>query len=201
MVLIAVAVMLALWALYALTRDEDPAATNTASETGVNSTDTGAAPGGNQTQPAPAGGEDGQESQPAEAGDQEGQRESGQPAPERGQEQAPDAAPAPAGAGGGEAAAAPKRVSVLNNSMVPGLAADISERVEAEGYELGEVGNFNEEILPETTVFFPKGDQAAEAEARRLADKIGGVARENIDALPREATADRGLTIVLTNSN
>lgn len=88
---------------------------------------------------------------------------------------------------------------VLNNSTTTGLAADISEQLEADGYELGTVGNFNQAILPETTVFFPAGDAAAEAEARRIADKIGGIARPNIDSLPEESTATRSLTVVLTN--
>ncbi|MGV3248170.1 LytR C-terminal domain-containing protein, partial [Corynebacterium sp. 11254D007CR] len=95
---------------------------------------------------------------------------------------------------------APKKVSVLNNSMTQGLADRVSRDLEGNGYELGEVGNFPEEVLPETTVFFPKGDAAAEAEARKIASELGGIARENIDSLPDKATQGRGLTVVLTDA-
>lgn len=86
---------------------------------------------------------------------------------------------------------------MLNNSTVAGLAADMAAQIEADGFELGEVGNFATDILPETTVFFPAGDAAAEAQARELAEKLRGVARENIDSLPD--SADQAVTVVLVN--
>ncbi|WP_068801251.1 LytR C-terminal domain-containing protein [Corynebacterium phoceense] len=90
-------------------------------------------------------------------------------------------------------------MSILNNSTVQGLAADVSKQVTDAGYELGEVGNFADEILTETTVFFPAGDAVAEAQARTLADKFSGVAKENIQALPEKAMAEGAVTIVLVN--
>lgn len=171
MVLIAVAVVLGLWALYALTQgggDEEstPAAA---------------------TSSAPAGGAEGPTTSAAAPSQQ----------PEADAEHSSDApSPAPAPA----EQPAPKKVSVLNNSMTQGLADRVSRDLEGKGYELGEVGNFPEEVLPETTVFFPKGDAVAEAEARKIASGLGGIARENIDSLPDRATEGRGLTVVLTDA-
>lgn len=191
MVLIAVAVMLALWALYAFTQDDSDASL-AGSETPATGEQQAGQPSANGQ--APAEGQTPAENQPAQPGSES------EPPANGADGSAPAAAPAPA-PGPAAPAEAPKRVSVLNNSMVQGLAANISDRLKSEGYELGEVGNFNEEILPETTVFFPTGDEVAEREALSIADKIGGIARENIDSLPEEATRDRGLTVVLTNNN
>lgn len=189
MVLIAVAVVLGLWALYALTQgggDEEstPAAA---------------------TSSAPAGGAEGPTTSaaaPSQQPNADAERSSDAPSPAPAEEDAPAAqqpeqgnpAPAPA------EQPAPKKVSVLNNSMTQGLADRVSRDLEGKGYELGEVGNFPEEVLPETTVFFPKGDAAAEAEARKIASGLGGIARENIDSLPDKATEGRGLTVVLTDA-
>lgn len=87
---------------------------------------------------------------------------------------------------------------MLNNSLTQGLAADISDRLRADGRELGEVGNFSDDVLPETTVFFPAGNANAERVARELADEFNGVARENIHTLP-DNTRD-GVTLVLTEN-
>lgn len=187
MVLIAVAVVLGLWALYALTQgggDEEstPAAA---------------------TSSAPAGGAEGPTTSaaaPSQQPEADAERSSDAPSPAPAEDGAPaaeqpeQANPAPA------EQPAPKKVSVLNNSMTQGLADRVSRDLEGKGYELGEVGNFPEEVLPETTVFFPKGDAVAEAEARKIASGLGGIARENIDSLPDRATEGRGLTVVLTDA-
>ena len=187
MVLIAVAVVLGLWALYALTQgggDEEstPAAA---------------------TSSAPAGGAEGPTTSaaaPSQQPEADAERSSDAPSPAPAEDGAPaaeqpeQANPAPA------EQPAPKKVSVLNNSMTQGLADRVSRDLEGQGYELGEVGNFPEEVLPETTVFFPKGDAVAEAEARKIASGLGGIARENIDSLPDRATEGRGLTVVLTDA-
>ena len=99
---------------------------------------------------------------------------------------------------GNAAAPAPLKINVLNNSVTQGLAADVSDRLRADGRELGEVGNFSDDVLPETTVFFPAGNADAERVARELADEFNGVARENIDTLP-DNTRD-GVTLVLTEN-
>ena len=110
-------------------------------------------------------------------------------------------APVPAGAQpaprGAAPAADPERVHVLNNSTVPNLAADIAGTLDRDGYELGEVGNLAEVILPENTVFFQPGNQDAETRARELADRVGGVAREYDATLPDGTAGRNDLTLVL----
>lgn len=120
----------------------------------------------------------------------------------------PEGAPAPgerrqgaggAGAGSGAGGQQTFDVTVLNNSTVSGLAHRVTESLEREGQKTRESGNLpgGEKVLRENTVFFPAGNAAAEQRARELAERVGGVARENMDYLPREATDNNGLTMVL----
>lgn len=218
MVLIAVAVLLGLWGLYALTQSGDKDSSADSRDTAAtDSTDKGAATGGPEGNPDARGDAHGDTDKntgadksadksadkPGDAADRDKAGDNGNSDSDRGA-----AAPAPApgeganGANGqGGADAAPKRVNVLNNSTVSNLAKDISGDIKKKGYDLGEVGNFSDEILPETTVFFPEGDSAAEEEARKLASEMHGVARPNIDSLPKDATKDRSLTVVLVDPN
>ncbi|MGV3072756.1 LytR C-terminal domain-containing protein [Corynebacterium phoceense] len=199
MVLIAVAVALGLWALYSFTRGGNPEPTAADAPVAAQS------PQAQQPQPGQA--------QPSDA---PANGQPGTPAEDQGETgtdgtdgaATPGAAAAPAGEGdaaaladgaGEGASASQRKVSILNNSTVQGLAADVSKQVTDAGYELGEVGNFADEILTETTVFFPAGDEVAEAQARTLADKFSGVAKENIQALPAKAMAEGAVTIVLVN--
>lgn len=205
MVLIAVAVLLGLWGLYALTQDEttDTAATN--------GTETATVPVG--TTPANGPGSEPEDRDPAPDEEAERPEDEGE-ADERG-DTAPEAderddaarenrerAQPPARPGGaGAPAPAPERVNVLNNSTVPNLAAEISEELTARGYDVGEVGNLPDdvEILPETTVFFQPDNDAAEQRARELADRVGGVARVYIPSLPEETDGANDLTLVLVD--
>ncbi|MGV0390404.1 LytR C-terminal domain-containing protein [Corynebacterium phoceense] len=201
MVLIAVAVALGLWALYSFTRGGNPEPTAADAPVAAQSPQAQQPqPGQAQPSDAPA---NGQSATPAE-----GQGETGADGADGADGAATPGAPAPAGEGdaavsadgaGEGASASQRKVSILNNSTVQGLAADVSKQVTDAGYELGEVGNFADEILTETTVFFPAGDAVAEAQARTLADKFSGVAKENIQALPEKAMAEGAVTIVLVN--
>ncbi|WP_293770319.1 LytR C-terminal domain-containing protein [uncultured Corynebacterium sp.] len=209
MILIAVAVMLGLWALYAFTQDDG-------ADTTASPAATQAAPGGAEGQSGQAG----QQGQAPATGGAAGSTGAAGAAAQGGTDSAAADASAPAdGAAGASAdanasgAAAPgadaagaasasgevKLVNVLNNSTVQGLAAEKAQEIAADGYQLGEVGNFADEVLTQTTVFYPAGDADAEASARELADALGGVAAENIPALPQAATAQRSLTVVLVN--
>lgn len=195
MVLIAVAVALGLWALYSFTRGGNPEPTAADAPVAAQSPQAQQPqPGQAQPSDAPA---NGQPATPAE-----GQGETGADGAATPGAAAPagegDAAALADGAGEG-ASASQRKVSILNNSTVQGLAADVSKQVTDAGYELGEVGNFADEILTETTVFFPAGDAVAEAQARTLADKFSGIAKENIQALPEKAMAEGAVTIVLVN--
>ena len=198
MVLIAVAVALGLWALYSFTRGGNPEPTAADAPVAAQSPQAQQPqPGQAQPSDAPA---NGQPATPAE--------DQGETGTDGTDGAATPGAAAPAGEGdaaaladgaGEGASASQRKVSILNNSTVQGLAADVSKQVTDAGYELGEVGNFADEILTETTVFFPAGDEVAEAQARTLADKFSGVAKENIQALPAKAMAEGAVTIVLVN--
>lgn len=201
MVLIAVAVMFGLWALYAFTQDDssEQAAeqTNDSSEqepgtVGADTAEQSTDIPGDETGDAQADADkDKPEAKPEQDDVDRGDAEKAEGAST--DDGASDVAPAaPA------APAAPLKVNVLNNSMTQGLAADVADRLRADGRELGEVGNFADEILPETTVFFPKGNAAAEQDARELADQYHGVAREHSNILPDNTRDD--VTIVLTDN-
>lgn len=205
MVLIAIAVLLGLWGLYALTQNDE--ATDTADT--VQTAETAPVEPGTQAPGDGTGGDEATESDPA---DQESPAEAGEPeeaTAEREDHEArtadgagaeADRAEAPADRGAGADAAPvpePAKLHVLNNSTVSNLAADVSEELRDRGYELGEVGNFADEIFPETTVFFQPGNTEAEGEARELASRLDGVAREYVDSLPEETTGDNDLTLVL----
>lgn len=68
------------------------------------------------------------------------------------------------------------QVDVLNNSMVQGLAADVSSQLEASGWNVAEVGNYSSGVVPQNTVYFDAQQPGAETAAREIADQIGGVA-------------------------
>ena len=198
MVLIAVAVLLGLWGLYALTQEDttDTAATN-GTET-VPSNGPGSALG--DRDPAPEDEDERRE----EDGEADGREDAAPEVDERDDaaRENRERAQSPARPGGaGAPAPAPERVNVLNNSIVPNLAAEISEQLTAQGYDVGEVGNLPDdvEILPETTVFFQPDNAAAEQRARELADRVGGVARVYIPSLPAETDGANDLTLVLVD--
>ncbi|MDK4286246.1 LytR C-terminal domain-containing protein [Corynebacterium pseudodiphtheriticum] len=215
MVLISVAILLGLWGIFALTSSDETTATNTANNAQNSAAeqaggDNNGAPanGGQGDEPngAPADGEHRDGAHPGDAGRdgvedpagaQEHPHEGGHP------EGAPgaDRREAPAGRSGGAGAGAPQTfdVTVLNNSTVPGLAHRVTQSLEREGQKTRESGNLpgGEKVLRENTVFFPAGNAAAEQRARELADRVGGVARENTAYLPGEATENNGLTMVL----
>lgn len=178
MVLIAVAVLLVMWGLYAATQntdsDGDQAAPATTTEVVETRAEQPTAPAEETTEEAPeeTTTEDVTEEETAEA-----------PAP----------APAPAPAD------EPSRLNVINNSTVPNLAADVADRMRADGYEVGEVGNLADHILPENTVFFQPGNAEAEQRARELAERVGGVAREYEGFLPENTDGRNDLTLVLVN--
>lgn len=219
MVLISVAILLGLWGIFALTSSDDSTATNTAESTqdaasGQGEPGAGGANNGgaNNGGGAPADGQhrdgqhgDGHANADHPAGEHpagaahDGARPEGAPAP--GGERPAGAAGAGSGsrAGAGAGARQNFEVTVLNNSTVSGLAHRVTQSLEREGLKTRESGNLpgGDKVLPENTVFFPAGNAAAEQRARELADRVGGIARENTDYLPREATDNDGLTMVL----
>ena len=215
MVLIAVAVLFGLWALYSFTQGGDDNASGTASDTTQGQTE-GAAPGnGSATAPVdaesqadgpvedPANPED--PNAPAGANGAENPDAANDPAAE-GAEGAEGAAGAAAGApaaqaGGASASPEDVTVNVVNNSTITGLAEETYNLLRDQGYNVGEHGNLPEQDLdnplPETTVFYEEGDaagqQAAEQLAQELADtyRVPTTTAPNIEQLP-EGTAQPG---------
>lgn len=183
MVLIAVAVLLAMWGLYASTQTSSDTADGTGIAGSATSSDTATVATRPDEPDQPASPEAETEADAAEAA----AREAGdvdKPRP-------PAAPPAPA--------PEPERLNVLNNSTVPNLAANVADRLREDGFQVGEVGNLPDHILPETTVFFQPGNAPAEQRARELADRLGGVAREYEGFLPETTAGRNDLTLVLVN--
>lgn len=180
MVLIAVAVLLVMWGLYAATQNTDSDGDQAAPATTTEVVETRA------EQPAAA-------EETTEEAPEETTTEEETDATDEETTEAPAPAPAPAPAD------EPSRLNVINNSTVQNLAADVADRMRADGYEVGEVGNLADHILPENTVFFQPGNAEAEQRARELAERVGGVAREYESFLPENTDGRNDLTLVLVN--
>lgn len=186
LVLVAVALLLGLWAVYAWTSDDDtPAADQAASSTSSSSstsTTSSETPDEDKDSREPEGGDEAEE--PAEHREPEGGGGSGEGPRDQGESRP----------GGDDLV-----VNVLNNSTVGNLAKDTADRLRETGAPIGEVGNLPEERLrlTETTVFFAEGNAAAEDAARRLADALGGVARPHDDALDEAVRGPEDVTVVL----
>lgn len=223
MVLISVAILLGLWGIFALTSSDETTATNTANNAQESAANGGEGANGSGNKAGDKDGRgDGHNGAPADGDHREGDHADAEHADgahsdaagHNGEEGTardgarPEGAPAPgerrqgaggAGAGSGAGDQQTFDVTVLNNSTVSGLAHRVTESLEREGQKTRESGNLpgGEKVLRENTVFFPAGNAAAEQRARELAERVGGVARENMDYLPREATDNNGLTMVL----
>ncbi len=121
--------------------------------------------------------------------------------------QAADAGPA-AGAGGQGAGATntgarnpqtgidPSQVTVavLNGTTVTGLAADVGDTVEREGYQLGNVTNSLDQERAESVVFYAPG---AEAEAEDVARRLKIAQREEIDPDTQALAGDASVVVVV----
>ncbi|MGV0430507.1 LytR C-terminal domain-containing protein [Corynebacterium tuberculostearicum] len=210
MVLIAVAVMLGLWALYSMTSGDDDStvASESKQENSTGST-IGAAPegsagpdaAGSRAPGAPGASEGASAPAPAPAptpgeGDAAGDPAASGAADERA------AAEGDAAAGEENAHSAARdrndiKVSVLNNSGEVDKAKKEADSLKGGGFKVGYVGNLPGDVLtvPKTTVFFPEGDASAEALAKEVAARYqADVAPMNRD-LPKEAT-DEGAVVV-----
>lgn len=193
MVLIAVAVMLGMWALYAMTSDgsEDTAQDAPANDAAVSGPATGGAEGDVAT-----GGAEGEADKNKDAAENERPADAdadSENAAEAGAEHGENAeAGAPAGNADRPQAEIP--VNVYNNSGRVNYAADEAERLKSEKFKVAEVGNISDDVLvaPKTTIFFPQGDAAAENLAKEVAAQYygGNVPAEAIAPYPSELTGD-----------
>lgn len=168
MILLAVAVMLFAWGVYSLTNSGDKATESAgqaetpvaAQATSAPASAASAAPASSAATSAPASSAPASETKdPAEASRQ--------------------------AAAQSAAAQNPKEVPVhaLNNSTVQGLANRVAGDLKNKGWNLAEVGNFPNEILPESTVFYAPGNALEEQAANEIATSLGIKAAPRIDAL------------------
>jgi hypothetical protein len=87
-------------------------------------------------------------------------------------------------------------LTVLNNSLQPGLAEQAAARFTAGGWQVVLIGNFAGRI-PSTTVYYPPTDPALRRSAEALAAQFRGIHR----VLPRYSglpPTPPGLVVVLT---
>ncbi|MGH2713851.1 MAG: LytR C-terminal domain-containing protein, partial [Thermoleophilaceae bacterium] len=113
-------------------------------------------------------------------------------------------------AGGGENANAPSgerperraaaikpanvTVAVLNGTTVPGLAASISDKAEAEGFETGTVADFtpNQQLAESVVQYTPGHERDAAAVGRRL----GITQREAISPSSQSLAGDAAVVVI-----
>ena len=79
------------------------------------------------------------------------------------------------------------RVAVLNGTTVPGLAAQIGDQIERQGFRLGTVTNFNDQQRAESVVLYAPG---AEREAAEVGRRLKIAQREPIDAESQGVAGD-----------
>jgi hypothetical protein len=84
-------------------------------------------------------------------------------------------------------------VSVLNGTTVPGLAAQIGDRVGALGFQLGNVTNSSDQQRAESVVLFAPG---AQREAAFVGRKLGITQREPIDPQSQGLAGDARVVII-----
>lgn len=210
MILIAVALLLALWGVYAMTKGgsdnqaanetnqsaQDPNNPNGQNQNGQgqNPNDPNAAnqTGNGQAQDGQAQNGQGQNGQAQDGQGQDGQAQNGQG---RGNGAAPAGANNPM-------TQENMTVNVYNNSAITGFADQVAGQVQAKGTKVGEVGNIPGEVVTfgQNTVLFDPATPGAEDRARELADKVGGIAIPNDDSIPAEAKKPGSLTLVLAEN-
>jgi hypothetical protein len=84
-------------------------------------------------------------------------------------------------------------VSVLNGTTVPGLAAQIGDRITALGFQLGNVTNSSDQQRAESVVLFAPGGQR---EAAFVGRKLGISQREPIDQQSQTLAGDARVIII-----
>jgi len=85
-------------------------------------------------------------------------------------------------------------VAVLNGTTVTGLAADVGDTVEREGYQLGNVTNSLDQERAESVVFYAPG---AEAEAKDVSRRLKITQREGIDPDTQALAGDASVVVVV----
>ena len=210
MILIAVALLLALWGVYAMTKggSDDQAANDPASQSVQDpNAQNGQAQQGQQSQ------QNQTQADPNNPNAQQGQ-EQGQQGQQNQNPNDPNAQNRQPGQGGTQGnGAAPvgannpmtaenETVNIYNNSAMQDFANRVAAQANEKGMKVGEVGNIPGEsaIFEQNTVLYDPATPGAEDRARELADKVGGIALANDDRIPAEAKKPGSLTLVLAEN-
>ena len=184
MILIAVAVLLAAWALWSMQGKDDTSASSTGQ---TQSTET------NAGTIAPADSSSNADGSADSSDSSDSEQASGEPGTT--EQAASSEQPAAGGSANGNSTPV-NTLYVLNNSTVPQLAARVADSLSGD-YPKVESGNLPDTIIPQNTVYFTAGNTEAEKAARELADRVSGVAMERSDALPTETEGKDAIVLVL----
>ncbi|MFI9411658.1 LytR C-terminal domain-containing protein [Nocardia gamkensis] len=94
------------------------------------------------------------------------------------------------------AAARSVPVRVLNNSMVPGLAAKTAGQLSASGWTIAETGNYPGASISKTTVYYGTSPGDKEA-AQAVADELGASVAPKSDGI---GDTGPGVTVIVTGN-
>jgi hypothetical protein len=110
----------------------------------------------------------------------------------------PSSTPGPSEPGKGDQQASNKWVTVrvFNNSTIKGLAARAADDFRAQGWNVTDVSNYSQGIIPETTAYFRPGTDE-EAAAKQLAAEFGLRAEPRFQGI---ADATPGVIVIVTNN-
>jgi hypothetical protein len=84
-------------------------------------------------------------------------------------------------------------VAVLNGTTVPGLAATLSDEVNAAGFKVGTITNFSDQQLAESLVQYAPGHQA---EARAVSRRLGIAQREPVNPSSQALAGDATVIVI-----
>jgi LytR cell envelope-related transcriptional attenuator len=84
-------------------------------------------------------------------------------------------------------------VAVLNGTTVPGLAATLSDEVDAAGFKVGTITNFSDQQLAESVVQYVRGH---EAEARAVSRRLGIDQREPVSPTSQALAGDATVVVI-----
>ena len=217
MILIAVALLLALWGVYAMTKggSDDQAADDPAAQSAQNDPNAqggqgqaadgqggaGAGQGQNANDPNGQGANQNGEGENAQGQNAQGDEQNRQPGADNGQAGNQAGNNAPAGPNN-PMTRENMTVNVYNNSAITGFADQVASQAREKGLTVGEVGNIPGEVATygQNTVLFDPNTPDAEQRARELADQIGGIAIANDENIPAEARKPGSLTLVLAEN-
>jgi hypothetical protein len=85
-------------------------------------------------------------------------------------------------------------VAVLNGTTVQGLAADVADKLQDDGFQRGNVANFTEQQRAESVVLYARG---ARPEARSVSRRLGISQTEAIDSESQDLAGNASVVVVV----